>query len=157
MLRIQSSPKRTWSYPVYRIQRLEVCPSGVGPSKSFNMAAPRFPGGTQKEKESGMFCSSDGALLTSPHPFLTEATKVQVTRYEKGLPFTARKLSCLFHCATLDPLEPNQRAAYPLSFRSAAPQPHHVRGQLLRKEGDRVPMKVIQLPTLFFSVRRSRS
>ena len=45
---------------------------------------PAFQVALRKKKRD----SSDGALLTSPHPFLTEATKVKVTRYEKGLPFT---------------------------------------------------------------------
>lgn len=40
--KIQSSPKRTGGYPVYRILRLEVCPSGVGISKSLIRAVPHF-------------------------------------------------------------------------------------------------------------------
>lgn len=81
--RIQSSHKRTWSYPLYRI--LRGLPVLGGPSKSFNTAAHRFPflSATWKAGCS----SSDEALRTSPHPFLTEATKM--TRHEKGLPFTA--------------------------------------------------------------------
>jgi len=122
MFRIQSSPKRTWSYPVYRIQpTIRGMPVRCPVPQNLSIwRHPAFQVALRKKKRD----SSDGALLTSPHPFLTEATKVKVTRYEKGLPFTARKISCLFHCATLDPLKPKQKPAYPLSFRSAAPQPH---------------------------------
>ena len=72
---MKSSPKRTWSYPLYRILRLEVCPSGGGPSKSFNTAAPRFPGGTQKRK-----ASSGAKLLQKESPESQNISQSSLTR-----------------------------------------------------------------------------